>query len=408
MTGGPRAMSVGQPGGLRALFEPRSVVLAEPPGGGEGQGGGRLEALRARLLGAGYEGAVRLLREAGRGDPPGPADLAVVLGKGDPGPVEAGARVVLPQGCWGGIMNPRLGLVCVDPGPWPLPEAPEPGPVALLGETGSLGLHAGATLASRDLGLSLWASTGTLPGLELGRLVAWAVLDPETEVVACHGPDPGDPGEAARALALAREHRKPVVVLGDALGGGHLDGPDVPLLRAKGLEQWLDVVHACSGNVFPRGPRTAIGSACAAVASMLCRRARALGLEPVGGEEGAGVARALGGSGLAPGAPLEPLLTALLRRSDCDVLVLFVGAIGRARGRFEAIAQVLERLRPEHPERLMVLVGDLDTQTRRRLEATGWLVVPEPERALGAVAALLALSGPLFRDRRRPRRSARS
>ena len=56
----------------------------------------------------------------------------------------------------------------------------------------------------------------------------------------------------------------------------------------------------------------------------------------------------------------------------------------------------------------MVLVGDLDTQTRRRLEATGWLVVPEPERALGAVAALLALSGPLFRDRRRPRRSARS
>jgi acetyl coenzyme A synthetase (ADP forming)-like protein len=302
---------------LRPFFEPRAVAIVGASRRHGSIGFRILEALvRARFAGAVYPinpSGARILDLASYRsvrDVPGPVDLAVVAVPRDavPGAVDecaaAGVRAIVAitagfaevggagraaedalaeqvRGHGMRLVGPNcMGLLNTDPAVRLnasfSPVFPPPGPIAMLSQSGALGLAILALAEQRALGLSTFVSVGNKADVSGNDLLQYWENDPRTGVILLYLESFGNPRRFAR-IARRVARTKPIVSVkggrtrgGSRAAGSHtaaLAASDVAVdalfrqagvIRADTLDEMFDLAACLGSQPLPAGPRVGI------------------------------------------------------------------------------------------------------------------------------------------------------
>jgi acetyl coenzyme A synthetase (ADP forming)-like protein len=201
-----------------------------------------------------------------------------------------GARLVGPN-CLG-IAVPGIGLnATFAPGALP------PGRIALSSQSGALGLAMLEKAAERGLGFSAFVSIGNKADVSSNDLLEWWEEDEETDVVLLYLESFGNPQKFGR-LASRVARRKPILALkggvtsaGARAASSHtaaLAGSDAVVdalfrqagvLRARTLEELVDVAALLSHQSLPQGRRVAVVTNAGGLAILCADACEGAGLE---------------------------------------------------------------------------------------------------------------------------------
>jgi acetyl coenzyme A synthetase (ADP forming)-like protein len=156
------------------------------------------------------------------------------------------------------------------------PGVPPPGTIAMLSQSGALGLAILDYVRTRDLGLSTFISVGNKADVSSNDLLAYCNEDPRTSVIVLYLESFGNPRKFAR-IAPAVARRKPIVAVksgrsaaGVRAASSHsasLASLDVAvdalfeqtgIIRTRTLEELFDVAALLSTQPVPAGGRVAV------------------------------------------------------------------------------------------------------------------------------------------------------
>ncbi|WP_159915082.1 acetate--CoA ligase family protein [Pantoea sp. 18069] len=90
---------------------------------------------------------------------------------------------------------------------------PQPGAIGIVSQSGNIGSYTLQLLVQRGVGISRMVTTGNEAEVDLADGIAALARDPATRVILCCMETCRDGERLTQALAIAREHRTPVVVL---------------------------------------------------------------------------------------------------------------------------------------------------------------------------------------------------
>ena len=324
-----------------------------------------------------------------------------------------GARLVGPN-CLG-IAVPALGLNATF-----APRALPPGRIAFSSQSGALGLALLEKASERGLGFSAFVSVGNKADVSSNDLLEWWEEDEQTDVVLLYLESFGNPQKFARvANRVAR--RKPILALkagtshaGARAASSHtaaLAGSDAAVetlfrsagvLRARNLEELVDVATLLSSQPLPKGRRVAVLTNAGGLGILCADACEAAGLElPEPAPETkaslaavlpseASVANPVDLLGSATGATYANALPPLLRDPGVDaVIVLFVPPV--VAGADEVAASLREALgstKHDKPVLAVVLSADGTPESLREAGSpVATFTYPESAaRALGIAA----------------------
>ena len=324
-----------------------------------------------------------------------------------------GARLVGPN-CLG-IAVPALGLNATF-----APRALPPGRIAFSSQSGALGLALLEKASERGLGFSAFVSIGNKADVSSNDLLEWWEEDEGTDVVLLYLESFGNPQKFARVAGrLAR--RKPILALkagtsraGARAASSHtaaLAGSDAAVealfrsagvLRARTLEELVDVATLLSSQPLPRGRRVAVLTNAGGLGILCADACDAAGLElpELAGETRQALAAVLPSEaslanpvdllGSATGATYAQVLPPILRDPGIDaVIALFVPpVIAGADEVAAAMRDALTRERSEKPVLAVVVSADGTPETLREAGSpVATFAYPESAaRALGLAA----------------------
>jgi len=329
----------------------------------------------------------------------------------------AGIRLMGPN-CMG-LLNLRRGLVAsftslVDGA------ADRIGHISVISQSGAFGSHCLALMRERGLGLDLWATTGNQADLDFADALAWMAQAPETRVIVGCLEGIADGGKFRAALALARRNRIPVVMMklgrsavGRAAALTHtaaLAGSDAvfdamlrdyAVHRANDVDELFDVAYACTAGKFPVSRDVGLITTSGGFGIVMADAAAAYGLTvPALPEATQSRLKALvpfasprnpldvTGQFINDPSALLPMFQALIDDGGFPATVCYIGSAGVLPHLMDKLAPSFEAVAQRFNTHLLVLSMIADAATRKRFEALGYLVFENPERAVGAVAAL--------------------
>ena len=226
--------------------------------------GGRVLESAGKRCGKACRRSASSLRDSPRSAPKGERQeqlLALVRAHG--------ARLVGPN-CLG-IAVPALGLNATF-----APRALPPGRIAFSSQSGALGLALLEKASERGLGFSAFVSIGNKADVSSNDLLEWWEEDEDTDVVLLYLESFGNPQKFARVAGRVAR-RKPILALkagtsraGARAASSHtaaLAGSDAAVdalfrsagvLRARNLEELVDVATLLSSQPLPKGRRVAV------------------------------------------------------------------------------------------------------------------------------------------------------
>lgn len=301
---------------------------------------------------------------------------------------------------------------------------PVPGGVGLVSQSGAYGSHLSLLATRRRIGIRFWITTGNECDVDVAEIVGWLARHPDISVIVAYVEGVSDRDRLLASLALAREHRKPVVLqkvgrteIGAAAVRSHtatLAGSDAVydgvfrqfgVHRARDAEEMLDVAYAATFSAFPAGRRVALMSISGGVGVQMADEAVACGLDVAPMSDRA---QARLKARLPYASPRNPVditaqafndldlirsnLDVILEEGAYDAIVAFFTFVAAAEAMVRPIREILHDARRRYPDRLLVLsiVGPPDVV--QRYEAAGCPVFEDPSRAVRAVAALARLA----------------
>lgn len=303
---------------------------------------------------------------------------------------------------------------------------PPAGPLGIASQSGNLGSYTMLLARERGIGVSRFLTTGNECDVDIADAIAWLAQDETTKVVLAVLETCRDAPRLVRALELARDAGKPVVVLkigataaGQAAAASHtgaLAGNDAVFdavfvrtgaVRVRSVEALLDLGHAAAvcGGALPRGRRTMLLTASGGFGVLLADAATAVGLE-LPAPESATQQRILSVVPFAsPRNPVDAtaqmgarpevlveILAAILDDPNCDALLLQLAAslyVPRLRGVF---LPALKAMREKHPEKLLMLSVHGPANAVAELTALGMPVVDGVDASTATLAGLCALA----------------
>jgi acetyl coenzyme A synthetase (ADP forming)-like protein len=324
-----------------------------------------------------------------------------------------GARLVGPN-CLG-IAVPALGLNATF-----APRALPPGRIAFSSQSGALGLALLEKAAERGLGFSAFVSIGNKADVSSNDLLEWWEEDEDTDVVLLYLESFGNPQKFARVAGRVAR-RKPILALkagtsgaGARAASSHtaaLAGSDTAVealfrsagvLRARNLEELVDVATLLSSQPLPKGRRVAVLTNAGGLGILCADACDAAGLElPALAEETREALAAVMPSegslanpvdllGSATGETYALALPPVLRDPGIDaVIVLFVPpVVAGADEVAEAIRETLEREGVEKPVLAVVMSAEGTPESLRATDSpAATFSYPESAaRALGVAA----------------------
>jgi acetyl coenzyme A synthetase (ADP forming)-like protein len=301
-----------------------------------------------------------------------------------------GARLVGPN-CLG-IAVPAIGLNATF-----APRALPPGRIAFSSQSGALGLALLEKASERGLGFSAFVSIGNKADVSSNDLLEWWEEDEGTDVVLLYLESFGNPQKFARVAGrLAR--RKPILALkagtshaGARAASSHtaaLAGSDAAVealfrsagvLRARSLEELVDVATLLSSQPLPKGRRVAVMTNAGGLGILCADACDAAGLElpELADETRQALAAILPGEaslanpvdllGSATGETYAQALPHVLRDPGIDaVIALFVPpVVAGADEVASAMRKAVERETSEKPVLAVVVSADGTPETLR-------------------------------------------
>jgi len=152
-----------------------------------------------------------------------------------------------------------------------------PGPVAIVSQSGAYGSHIAHLARQRGLGISHWITTGNECDIDVAEALQWVVDQPDTNVVIAYAEGIRNRDVFLEALDTARAKEKAIVFMkvGRSEVGAHavsshtaaLAGSDAifdavfrqyGVFRASTTAEQLDVAYACSRGIYPAGDKFGI------------------------------------------------------------------------------------------------------------------------------------------------------
>ncbi len=153
----------------------------------------------------------------------------------------------------------------------------EPGPVAVVSQSGAYGSHIAHLARQRGLGISYWVTTGNESDIDVAEALRWVVEQPDVNVVMAYAEGIRDSRTFIEALEIARQRKKAIVLMkvGRSEVGAHavsshtaaLAGSDAVfdavfrqfgVWRAKTTAEQLDIAYACARGRYPSSNRLGI------------------------------------------------------------------------------------------------------------------------------------------------------
>ncbi|MDQ0074412.1 acyl-CoA synthetase (NDP forming) [Variovorax boronicumulans] len=301
---------------------------------------------------------------------------------------------------------------------------PVAGPVGIVSQSGNLGSFTLRLASERGLGVSRMLTTGNECDVDIADAIASLAADPDTSVILCCMETCRDGAKLTRAMAMAREAGKPLVVLkvgvseaGSEAAASHTgalacsDAVFDAVLRRGGairvpsIEQLLEVGHALSVV----GPARVPGGHCVAVLTasggfgvLLADAASAQGLTlpKLAAQTQERILSVVPFA--APSNPVDMtaqvssrpevlarMLDAVARDASCDALILQSANAFHVPRLRDVFLAALEQVRKDHPSRLILLCARAPQEVRATLNAMGFPVVEGIDAACATLAALL-------------------
>ena len=175
---------------------------------------------------------------------------------------------------------------------------PQPGPVAIVSQSGAYGSHLGLLARRRRIDVGLWVTTGNECDVTVPECIAWMAARPEIDVVAAYAEGTQDGDALLASLDAARAHGKAVFFLkaGRSEAGAEavrshtaaLAGADAVfgsvltqhgIVRSDTTEEMLDAAYAASFGALPTGRRTGFMTISGGAGVLMADEAAAQGLE---------------------------------------------------------------------------------------------------------------------------------
>ncbi|OAK64498.1 6-carboxyhexanoate--CoA ligase [Variovorax paradoxus] len=301
---------------------------------------------------------------------------------------------------------------------------PVAGSVGIVSQSGNLGSFTLRLAGERGQGVSRMLTTGNECDVDIADAIASLAGDPGTRVILCCMETCRDGDKLIRAMAMAREAGKPLVVLkvgvseaGSEAAASHTgalacsDAVFDAVLRKGGairvpsIEQLLEVGHALSvvGTAHvPGGNRVAVLTASGGFGVLLADAASAQGLalpklaahtqeRILSVVPFASPSNPVDMTAQVSSRPevLAQMLDAVARDASCDALILqSANAFHLPRLR-DVFLSALEQVRKDHPSRLILLCARAPQEVRATLNGMGFPVVEGIDAACATLAALL-------------------
>jgi acetate---CoA ligase (ADP-forming) len=297
---------------------------------------------------------------------------------------------------------------------------PKAGNVGIASQSGAVGTYIMALAAERGIGFSHFIATGNEADVDVADCIAWLADDPRTSVIVAYLEGCRDGERLKAALARARVARKPVVAIkpgasesGQAAVQSHtgaLAGSKRvfdAVLRHYGawpatrIEDAVDIAYACSVGTMPVGDETTIITPSGGVGIMLadaCEEA-GLSLPQPPAQVAAGIKALLPLA--STGNPVDTtaqvstdfrlfgkVIDIVVAGTAAPILLIFMAHMGKTPGVTDLLRPTLEDIAGRYRDRLMVLITRASDTFRSDMEAQGYLVFEDPNRAAGAVAAM--------------------
>ncbi|MBT2336409.1 acetate--CoA ligase family protein [Variovorax paradoxus] len=301
---------------------------------------------------------------------------------------------------------------------------PTAGSVGIVSQSGNLGSFTLRLADERGLGISRMLTTGNECDVDIADAIASLAADPGTSVILCCMETCRDGAKLTRAMAMAREAGKPLVVLkvgvseaGSEAAASHTGALacsdavfDAVLrhggaIRVPSIELLLEVGHALSvvGPArVPGGNRVAVLTASGGFGVLLADAASAQGLAlpKLGAQTQARILSVVPFA--APSNPVDmtaqvssrpevlaQVLDAVARDDSCDALILQSANAFHVPRLRDVFLGALAQVRKDHPSRLILLCARAPQDVRARLTEMGFPMVEGIDAACATLAALM-------------------
>lgn len=308
---------------------------------------------------------------------------------------------------------------------------PQAGAVGIVSQSGNIGSYTLQLLVQRGVGISRMVTTGNEAEVDLADGIAALARDPATRVILCCMETCRDGERLTQALAIAREHQTPVVVLkigateqGQAAAASHtgaLAGSDAVIdavlrrhgaLRVRSHEDLVEIGQALSQLLpldqpdrLPRKPAVTLVAASGGFGIMMADAMSDAGLAlPALADAtrerihkvlpGASTNNPVDASAQISSRPdiLFEVLSALQEDPGEATTVLFL-SLGLYSSRLRDIyLQALAQLRAAYPQRPLIIISRGPADAVVQIQALGIPVFSSIDAAARGIAALVRMA----------------
>ncbi|MCP3468819.1 acetate--CoA ligase family protein [Bradyrhizobium sp. CCGUVB1N3] len=297
----------------------------------------------------------------------------------------------------------------------------EPGPIAVVSQSGAYGSHIAHLARQRSLGIGQWITTGNECDIDVAEALRWVIDQPDVGVVMAYAEGIRDRDTFIEALEVARAKEKAIVFLkvgrsdvGAQAVSSHtaaLAGSDAVFdavlrqygaYRARTTAEHLDATYACARGLYPAGNRFGIFTLSGGFGIQMADDASACGLDVAPMPEAAQDELKAMLPYASPRNPVDataqaltdlPLMTsyiaAMLEKGDYHLFAGIFGS-GPASPTFSAsLRQALRTATAGHQGRILALSMSAPPEIVRTYEDDGFLIFEDGSALVNALAALV-------------------
>lgn len=297
----------------------------------------------------------------------------------------------------------------------------EPGPVAVVSQSGAYGSHIAHLARQRGLGIGEWITTGNECDIDVAEALRWVIDRPDVKVVMAYAEGIRDRDTFIEALELARAKEKAIVVLkvgrsdvGAQAVSSHtaaLAGSDAVFdaalrqygaYRARTTAEHLDVAYACARGLYPAGNRFGIFTLSGGFGIQMADDASACGLDVAPMPKAAqDELKAM----LPYASPRNPVDATAQALTDLPLMTSYIAAMlekggyhlfagifgsGPASPTFSALLRkALHAATVGHEDRILALSMSAPPEIIRAYEDDGFLIFEDGSALVNALAALV-------------------
>ena len=315
---------------------------------------------------------------------------------------------------------------------------PRPGRIGIASQSGAYGAHMLSAAMGRDLGISVFVTTGNEADIATADAIGWMAEHEDTDVIVAYleGIKSGD--RLVRALECARAARKPVIVmkagrsaLGSKAAQSHtasLAGNDavadavlreLGAVRIETTQQALDFAELATKRIYPVGNTLGVLTVSGGAGILIADDAERLSLAmpELPNDAQSEMTRLLDfastrnpvdctAQALNELSLVGDFGTIMLRKGRYKSLLVFFSQAGGAKSIVAGFRVELRRILAAAPDCLGVLCVLAPAEVVKQYKDDGFVVYDDPARAVAAIAAMGRLGEVFARAGNPPQRIA--